>query len=54
MLQLGDEYLMAARVASILRGLAYAVKHKPFVAKLWAPQARELLEKYEGLSTGGR
>ncbi|CAM9857266.1 unnamed protein product [Laminaria digitata] len=54
MLQLGDEYLMAARVASILRGLAYAVKHKPFVAKLWAPQARELLEKYEGLATGDR
>lgn len=44
---------MAGRVAAILRGLAYAIKHKPSVAKLWAPQARELLAKYDHLAAGG-
>lgn len=54
MLELSDDYVMAGRVATILRGVAYAVRHKPSVAKLWAPQARELLEKYDNLATGSR
>ncbi|CAM9998246.1 unnamed protein product, partial [Ectocarpus sp. 12 AP-2014] len=41
-LKLSDDYVMVGRVAAILRGLGYAVKHKPSTAKLWAPQAREL------------
>lgn len=48
-LKLSDDYVMAGRVATILRGVAYAVKHRPSVAKLWAPQARELLRKYDNL-----
>lgn len=47
MLKLSDDYVMVGRVAAILRGLGYAVKHKPSTAKLWAPQARELLRKYD-------
>lgn len=43
---------MAGRVATILRGLAYAVKHKPSAAKMWAPQARQLLAKYDHLAKG--
>lgn len=43
---------MVGRVAAILRGLGYAVKHKPSTAKLWAPQARELLRKH-GSGGGG-
>eukprot|EP00903_Cladosiphon_okamuranus_P009325 g8894.t2 len=46
-LKLSDDYVMVGRVAAILRGLGYAVKHKPSTAKLWAPQARELLRKYD-------
>lgn len=49
MLKLGDDYVMVGRVAAILRGLGYAVKHKPSTSKLWAPQARELLKKYDRL-----
>lgn len=45
-LKLSDDYVMVGRVAAILRGLGYAVKHKPSTAKLWAPQARELLRKH--------
>lgn len=47
MLNLSDDYVMVGRVAAILRGLGYAVKHKPSTAKLWAPQARELLRKHD-------
>lgn len=47
--KLGDDYVMVGRVAAILRGLGYAVKHKPSASKLWAPQARELLKKHDGL-----
>lgn len=43
---MSDDYVMVGRVAAILRGLGYAVKHKPSTAKLWAPQARELLRKH--------
>lgn len=50
-LKLSDDYVMVGRVAAILRGLGYAVKHKPSTAKLWAPQARELLRKHD--SGGG-
>ncbi|CAN0237124.1 unnamed protein product, partial [Hapterophycus canaliculatus] len=46
-LKLSDDYVMVGRVAAILRGLGYAVKHKPSTAKLWAPQARELLKKHD-------
>lgn len=53
-MSLTDDFVMAGRVATILRGLAYAVKHKPSVAKLWAPQARELLVKYDKLAAGKR
>lgn len=45
-LELSDDYVMAGRVAAILRGLGYAVKHKPSAAKLWAPQARELVNSH--------
>lgn len=54
MLKLCDDFVMAGRVATILRGLAYAIKHKPSVAKLWAPQARLLLDKYDRLAAGER
>ena len=51
-LKMSEDYVMAGRVAAILRGLAYAVKHKPSVAKLWAPQARELLVMHDRLTSG--
>lgn len=54
MLKLSDDYVMVGRVAAILRGLGYAVKHKPSTAKLWAPQARELLRKHgDSFAAGG-
>lgn len=46
-LDICEDFVMAGRVATILRGLAYAIKHKPSVAELWAPQARILLDKYD-------
>ncbi|CAM9173352.1 unnamed protein product [Pylaiella littoralis] len=52
-LKLSDDYVMAGRVATILRGLGYAVKHKPSTAKLWAPQARQLLKTHDGLAASG-
>lgn len=52
-LKLSDDYVMVGRVAAILRGLGYAVKHKPSTAKLWAPQARELLRKHNDSFAAG-
>ncbi|CAM9270428.1 unnamed protein product [Discosporangium mesarthrocarpum] len=42
-----DEYVMAARVAALLRGLGYALKYKPSAAKMWEPQARALLKSQQ-------
>lgn len=53
-ISLSEHFVMAGRVATILRGLAYAVKHRPSVAKLWAPQARQLLAEYDRLQAKQR
>ncbi|CAM9667809.1 unnamed protein product, partial [Phaeothamnion confervicola] len=41
-----DEYIMAGRVAVLLRGLAFALKYNPRVATIWAPQAEALLRMH--------
>jgi hypothetical protein len=41
-----DDYIMAGRVAVLLRGLGYALKYKISPAKVWAPMAQALLKEY--------
>lgn len=43
---MGDDYVMAGRVAVLLRGLGYALKYKYSPAKMWSGMARQLLRDY--------
>lgn len=41
-----DDFVLAARVAVLLRGLGYALKYHYSTAKYWAPMAQKLLTEY--------
>jgi len=50
---MGDDYVMAGRVAVLLRGLGYALQYRYSPAKMWEPMARQVLKEYGGEDASG-